>query len=357
MDLFLASVSKDKKDLEKILSYEHKAIYEKDGFIILQDGHELTTIEDDSSILSNLCSFDVVSIVGKKIRQVVYSHGRSDNAVVVTDKCNSNCIMCPYTENYRKKAQKTDLNYNLQVIEYIPSDIKHLIITGGEPTLYQESFLEIMRAIREKFEDTELLLLTNGRTMSNKEFALKALNVVPERVLWGIPVHGPNSIIHDTISQTPGSFSQTEYGIKTLLFNQREVEIRIVISKLNYKKLEETACYIAASFPKVKQVTFMAMEMCGAAAINKELIWIDYETAAQYAQKAAIVLIRQGIKVLFYNFPLCKVNKGFWSLCADSITDYKIRYADTCGLCSVRSICGGVFSTTLGLTKMPLFPI
>ena len=63
------------------------------------------------------------------------------------------------------------------------------------------------------------------------------------------------------------------------------------------------------------------------------------------------------IDVQLYNFPLCKVERNYWALCAKSITDYKIRYNSQCETCNVKSVCGGVFGTTLAVTNMILTPV
>ena len=68
-------------------------------------------------------------------------------------------------------------------------------------------------------------------------------------------------------------------------------------------------------------------------------------------------LMEHGIDVRLYNFPLCKVDRSYWGLCARSITDYKISYLNDCKSCSVRDVCGGVFRSTLNLTGMKLVPI
>lgn len=358
MDTRLASVAKNESDVKRITEYGHFAICEEgNGFFTLVGPSGKTQLRFYSWSLEKMDSFDVVSLSERGTPQIVYAHSNDDNVIVLTDRCNSNCIMCPYTENHRRKAEDLDYDYICQLIDYLPSDIPHLIITGGEPTLLNDVFLQVIEQLKAKFENTEFLLLTNGRTMADRVFAKKVIEAAPSRILYGIPLHGPNSLVHDTISQVKGSFLQTVRGVKNLLERTADVEIRIVISRLNYEFLEETAAFLVKNLPNVNRVTFMAMEMCGAAAINKERVWIDYKTAAKNAEMAARILISKGIKVLFYNFPLCMVDKGFWPLCVDSITDCKIRFSESCVSCAVRSICGGVFSTTLGISGMSLIPV
>lgn len=121
--------------------------------------------------------------------------------------------------------------------------------------------------------------------------------------------------------------------------------------------MEKTARFISENFHGIVCVNVMATEMCGAAAANKELVWMDYAECFQHLKSAIQILIENQIDVRLYNFPLCKVERSYWQLCEQSISDYKIRFSPECMDCSVKALCGGVFGTTLALTKMKLEPI
>ena len=64
-----------------------------------------------------------------------------------------------------------------------------------------------------------------------------------------------------------------------------------------------------------------------------------------------------GIDVKLYNFPLCMVDEGYWSIAAKSISEYKIQYPCECEACTVKEICGGFFGSTLHLMKPTVYPI
>ena len=44
---------------------------------------------------NTLIDYDVVEIINNKSIRVLYRDDSEDNAIVVTNQCNSNCIMCP----------------------------------------------------------------------------------------------------------------------------------------------------------------------------------------------------------------------------------------------------------------------
>ena len=119
----------------------------------------------------------------------------------------------------------------------------------------------------------------------------------------------------------------------------------------------ETAEYIVHHFKGVFCVNFIAMEMMGNAVKNKNILWEDYSVLFQKAKRAIILLVQNGVDVQLYNFPLCTVEKGFWSIAVKSITDYKIRYMEACDSCRVKSICGGFFYSTKQLMCPKVYPV
>ena len=136
-----------------------------------------------------------------------------------------------------------------------------------------------------------------------------------------------------------------------------DVEIRIVVSKLNCDNLYNIAEFILKYLNKAFVVNFVGLEMCGNAARNRQDVWIDYSSAFIKMKEAVNILCNQNIKVGIYNFPLCAVDKGYWHLCKKSISDYKIVYYKQCEDCDVYSICGGIFKSTYLLENPEVRPI
>ncbi len=324
---------------------------------ILPSGEIFVPEEKCAGRMKELRDFDVVELYSDRQFYVFYSDNSNDNALMLTTKCNSSCIMCPMSESMRKGPVYETTEHLLRLIELFPTDAPFLTITGGEPTLIKEDMFVILDALKNHFEGTKFFLLTNGRTLSNRKYRERFLSAMPENLRFCIPLYGHDEITHDTITQTPGSFRQTVEALHELLKAGCETEIRIVVSRLNAYRMDELCDYIAKHFKGTAVINIMAAEMCGAAVTNKEKVWLDYAECFQCSKRGIRHLMKNGIDVRLYNFPLCKTDREYWSLCEKSITDYKIRYSDDCGRCAVKEICGGVFGTTLGVTKMKLNPI
>ena len=277
--------------------------------------------------------------------------------IFVTNKCNSNCVMCPMPEGARKKDNPGHYEELKAYIRELPDDVPYINVTGGEPTLAGREFLEIMHMLKVKFQHSGFQLLTNGRSVADEQFLNQIWKEMPDGIRFAIPVHCSREEIHDGITRAAGSFRQTVRGIENLLRRDAKVEIRIVVSALNVEYLRETADYIVKHFPGVFCVNFVAMEMMGNAAKNREMLWIDYREVFQKAKPAVELLVEHGIDVQLYNFPLCAVERSYWSLAVKSITDYKIRYMEACEECQVREICGGFFVSTQKVMRPEVYPV
>lgn len=275
----------------------------------------------------------------------------------VTNKCNSNCIMCPVSEYVRKKNESWHMRWIENYIGVLPDDTPYINVTGGEPTLALDNFFRVMSLLKDKFQHSDFQILSNGRAFSDLDFLDAALKHIPMGSRFAIPLHCSIGWVHDEITQSNGSFLQTSVGIRNLLKRGQKVEIRVVVSRKNFQHLCQTAQYIAKKFHGVFCVNFIAMEMMGNAAINREKLWIDFDEAFCAARPAIDLLVKEGIDVQLYNFPLCAVSRGYWQLAAKSISDYKIRYMEECGECSVKGICGGLFYSTKQIMKPKVRPI
>ena len=300
---------------------------------------------------------DVFELTDRGELFLSYNSKSEDNAFVLTNHCNSNCIMCPSSEYSRKNGNSTSVQHLLDYLRYLPDDAVHFTITGGEPFLIGRPIFDFFSALKEKFNDTAFLLLTNGRIFSVPEYCIATNTTLPARTVIGIPVHGPNAEIHDSITQCEGSFTQTNIGIKNMLALGRIIELRIVVSMLNAAYITEIARLFVREYVGAYSVKIMGLEMLGSAAINRSKVWIPYREAFQKAKEAIKILISNGFDVQLYNFPLCSVDQEYWNLCAKSITEDKVRYPEKCSLCKMKDACGGMFAGTYNLAKNDVAPI
>ena len=340
--------------LQEILHLKHNAMALLDTGSVCRlypECREFAVTPQERERLLSLHDFDVLQPVGEGCLYPIYSAASPDNAIVVTQHCNSNCLMCPVPEKIRREEEPPTLEELLRLADYIPSDTPHLTITGGEPFLIGDPIFVLLSYLRQTHPETEYQILTNGRIFAVPEMVSRFMASRPDGTSLGIPLHGPSAEIHDAIVQSKGAFRQTVTGVRNLLARGEKVDLRFVVSGLNHTHITEMAEFVARYLPEAASVKVMGLEMTGNAAVNRERVWIPYEEAFQDARQGIDLLIREGIDVELFNFPLCTVDPGYWGLCCRSITDTKVTYAPDCASCQVRSQCGGIFHSSKNFVK------
>jgi His-Xaa-Ser system radical SAM maturase HxsC len=251
-------------------------------------------------------AYDVVDVSENGGIRIVYQDSSSDNVLFITNQCNSNCVMCPDSNAVRKKDLGSRIEYLHRLIELIPSGTSHLTITGGEPTLLKWDLIDILAQCKEKFTNTEFLMLSNGRSFADREYRESFLEAIPNEFRLAVPVYGSTPEVHDSITRVPESFNQTIVALKALQ-SKIAIEIRIVVMQDTYKSLPDIANYIVKSLPYTYTVSIMGMELLGNAAINRDKLWINFPSTVPYIEKSVRILLSAGIDVRIYNYPLCNL--------------------------------------------------
>jgi His-Xaa-Ser system radical SAM maturase HxsC len=253
--------------------------------------------------------------------------------------------MCPSPEYARRKNDARSYSEIEEEVLNMPDNIKHITVTGGEPTLLGKNFFSLMASLSERQRLVPVLYLTNGRAFASYEYGRLFVANSRESDTVAIPIHASNSALHDRIAQVEGSFAQTVKGLKNIALSKACIEIRIVVSKLNAYDVKQIVQLIVGDLPRVTVVNFIALEMTGNAAKNKDDLWIGYEKAFVAVKPGIELLLKGKIEVNLYNWPLCAVERGYWGMAKQSISSYKVRFAQECEFCSVREICGGEFAS------------
>jgi His-Xaa-Ser system radical SAM maturase HxsC len=235
---------------------------------------------------------------------------------------------------------------NLELIESAPRGTKVVCITGGEPTLAGEQFLELVKVVREKLPETDIHILSNGRCFINNDFTHKLKMIGGERIFVGVPLHSDYSADHDLISGAKGAFNETMLGLYNLADEGIAIELRIVINRLNYMRLPHLSNFIFKNLSFISWTAFMGMEDIGFATQNAKRIWIEPTEYIPHLCNAVQILADWDIPVAIYNIPLCLLPHQYHQYASKSISEWKTTYIDICNDCSLKSNCCGLFSTS-----------
>lgn len=311
----------------------------------ITDNVNLPIIENVSTF-NDLNEGDIIVANPDGNINTLYRVNANHNTLFVTERCNSNCLMCSQPPKNKDDISRLN-NINRKLIPLIPKDCHELGISGGEPTLMGDHFFQTLEALKSNLPDTEIHVLSNGRTFSRIEMAERLSKIEYSRLMIGIPLYSDFYQAHDYIVQAKDAFYQTVIGIHNLArFNQR-IEIRVVLHKLSIPRLKKLARYIYNNFPFAEHVTFMGLEYVGYTPHNIEKLWIDPADYINELNEAVEFLSGQGMRVSIYNSQLCVLPENLWEYSRKSISDWKNSYLPECAKCTKLEKCGGLFTWNL----------
>lgn len=324
--------------------YSNYLVFEKDfeEFSPLVDSQKLVIVEDEFSYLD---SNDVVKIDKNNQRiSTFYRHASRDNYLLVTEQCNHYCLMC--SQPPKNVDDGWIVDDILEAIPFISEEASMIGLTGGEPTLQSEKFLEVINSLAAHLPHTYVHILSNGRSFLSKTFTQKYALSSTDNFCLGIPLYSDDEHIHNYIVQSKNAYFETIKGILNLKRYGKKVEIRVVLTKQNYKRLPQLAEFISKNLLFVDHVAFMGLEVTGFAKANFDKLWIDPVHYNNELSTAVSSLRALKMNVSVFNHQLCTVDKGIWDVCRKSISDWKNEYMDICANCFVKEECGGFFATS-----------
>ncbi|MDG1288074.1 MAG: His-Xaa-Ser system radical SAM maturase HxsC [Rickettsiales bacterium] len=289
-------------------------------------------------------SGDVIKITpSNKGIHSIYRRNANSNSFLVTERCNSFCLMC--SQPPKNIDDGYLVNEILQAIPLVSRDTREIGLTGGEPTLVGEGFFEMIRACKQHLPETAVHVLTNGRNFEDLEFAMKLARIGHPDLMLGIPLYSEVPQVHEFVVQAKGAFDETINGILNLKRCGVKVEIRCVIHKQTYERLPQLAEYIVRNLLFVDHVALMGLEIMGFTRANLDELWIDPYDYREQLEEAVRILNRNKIRTSVYNHQLCLLPESLHSFSVKSISDWKNEYIDECQDCTRLEECGGFFAS------------
>jgi His-Xaa-Ser system radical SAM maturase HxsC len=332
-----------------------------DGFGLVLIAHDGDVSATDNTLrlapeLRYLKEHDVIKFYPDILKiDVLYRKNANTNSFLVTERCNSFCIMC--SQPPRDIDDHYLVDDMLAALPLLHPDTHEIGITGGEATLLGDDFIRLIQATKNHLPNTGLHILSNGRNFKDINLAIKVAKVKHPDVMIGIPLYADYSQLHDFIVQADNAFDDTIRGILNLKRCQIPVEIRVVIHKENYHRLPKLAEFITRNLLFVDHVALMGLEFMGFAKSNLKALWIDPYDYQNELKEAVETLANAKIRVSIYNTPLCLVPESIRCYSASSISDWKNDYLDACMNCSAKQQCGGFFSSNLITVSQYITPL
>jgi His-Xaa-Ser system radical SAM maturase HxsC len=290
-----------------------------------------------------LADGDVVRVISDRTVSVIYRLNASINSLLVTERCNSFCVMC--SQPPRDIDDSYLIDQWMRAIPLFSRSTREIGITGGEPTLLGDQLIRLLRQLKAYLPDTAVHMLSNGRNFKDIDVAKRLAAVRHPDIMLGVPLYSDIASIHDFVVQADGAFDETIRGLLNLRRCSIAIELRVVIHRVTYERLPALARFIVRNLQFVDKVALMGLEITGFTKSNLGELWIDPVEYQSQLKEAVAILSRGKVTTSIYNHQLCVLDKTLWPIAVKSISDWKNEYMPECTGCSVMNRCGGFFSS------------
>jgi His-Xaa-Ser system radical SAM maturase HxsC len=348
---------------KKALIFDEKTVTEEfdDWSLVLVKGKQklpnnmINFIQLDEA-LNHLSDDDVIKFNPKNNSiRALYRHKANANAFLLTEQCNSLCVMC--SQPPRNIDDATHFHSLFQSLPLIPKSAKEITFTGGEPTLNFPYFLEALRRAKYHLPNTGIHVLTNGRNLEKEELAKNIADINHHDLMLGIPLYSDDEECHDFVVQSKGAFTQTIKGILNLYKHKVPIEIRVVVHKYTWERLPQLAEYISRNLPFIKHINFMGLEREGYGKLNFDDLWIEPEIFQKNLEEAINQLDMVGISTRLYNYAQCMLPESLRYRAKVSISDWKNEFREECDSCVLKDNCCGLFKSIASAKNVKISPI
>ena len=300
----------------------------KEYKIIDKNGKVLQVIKSDN--------FKKLSINGNKEIEEIK---RSDSVLILTSKCNQNCIFCS-----RPPSSNIDSMSKEEITDIIENQKDTVSFEGGEPTLSKD-LLKWIKFAKEKGVKNRVLV-TNAVALQSREFCKKLVESGVTLFNINFPTHLENM---DAYLMGKNFLKLKENAIQNLIDLGQADKIRftVVINSINYKILPQFITYVKTKFPQIFYIEFNFIKKLGKVEKNRYLIprLKDVKTPLS---KALLLCGKFGIKYITDGIPLCYLD-GFEENAVDVSKILQDNYtfqsekrkSEKCKECSLDVICMG----------------
>lgn len=341
-----ADVPNSQRDVHiRLLRRDESAATDLSGYRAILAYNVASTAQPVVDGLREVITFadgDVVVLEPNGFVRSLYRPREGHHSMFVTERCSSNCLMCSQPPKDRDDVDALT-ERNLELINLISPHPSYLTITGGEPTLLGDHLFRLITQLKRSLPETELHMLTNGRSFAWREYARRFADLEHPRISLGIPLYSDFAGAHDYVVQAKGAFDQTVSGLHQAARYGIRVEVRVVLHKLTIPRLTDLAEYIYRNLTFVEHIALMGLEYTGYTPRNIGELWIDPYDYQDELEAAVEYLAMRNMSVSIYNHQLCILKPPLWRFARKSISDWKTLYLQECEKCSALSACGGLF--------------
>ena len=290
--------------------------------------------------------------------------------IQVVRHCNHFCGFCsnpttPYVHTFETMKVLVD--------DFVARGYFGVILTGGEPTLHPE----LPRICRYASDvGLHVRMITNGSRMADEGFAREMAEAGLKLV--HVSVYSTRPEVEAVLRGAEGTLEKAYASVENAHRFGVEVNINCVINKLNADHLDENIRHWITHHPHVRHFVWNNLDpSMGRAEVNQAQFTprlADFELSLHRALR---LLHQSGRTFRVEKVPLCYMTDFAWAstetrkitkgeerivhfLDAKQTvrqTDWGHEYAKACDVCSLRTICGGLFDRGNAYDPAELHPV
>ncbi len=224
---------------------------------------------------------------------------KKTGGIILNPYCSIHCLFCGSKRRVTGDELREQEILVLKNLEFFKSEgIEEIEISGSDPLEY-EKIVELIEYIKEE-GFSSVRLSTNGVRLSDpvffNELISSGLNAIR------IPIYGSESKIHDSVTQTPGSFDDVTVGIRNLI--EKTPEIKIQLSCLIMKQNRDDLCKIV-DFVSEMGIKDLYFSIPCLAQDNYDDFYIPLRDLKPYVKKLYNYVRKTNDSISFIEMPFC----------------------------------------------------
>jgi MoaA/NifB/PqqE/SkfB family radical SAM enzyme len=248
-----------------------------------------------------------------------------------------------------------------------------IILTGGEPTLHEE-LPKIARYARDS--GLHVRMITNGWRLSDEDFARRLADAGLQHV--HISVYSVRPEVEAVLRGIPNTLPRAFEAARNANKFGMDVDVNCVITKMNADHLDENIEYWIKEHPYIRHFIWNNLDpSMGRAEVNVSQFQHRLADCEVSLRRSMSLLHASGRTFRVEKMPLCYMAEFGWASTETRKivkgeerivhfldnkqtvrqTSWGHLYSDTCGDCSLRTICGGVFDRGGGYDPAELYPV
>jgi MoaA/NifB/PqqE/SkfB family radical SAM enzyme len=290
--------------------------------------------------------------------------------IQVVRHCNHFCGFCsnpttPYVHTFETMKVLVD--------DLVARGYFGAILTGGEPTLHPE-LPRIAGYARER--GLHVRMITNGWRLADPDFAREMAEAGLQLV--HVSIYSVRADVEARLRGLPGTLERAFAALENADRYGISVNVNSVINKLNADHLDENVRHFILHHPYVRHFIWNNLDpSMGRAEVNQDQFTPRLAEFEVSLHRAMTLLHKSGRTFRVEKVPLCYMTDFAWAstetrkivkgeervvhfLDAKQTvrqTDWEHIYAEGCKLCSLRTICGGLFDRGNGYDPAELHPV